>query len=132
MGDAELALLREIYAEWARGDFRRTDCFTPDLELVYGRDFLEEGEFRGEQDVSRGWRDWLAEWASWRATALEYIDAGDRVGVRILVEGTSKSTGLELAQESGNIFEFRDGLPCRITLYTRATTMLEDLGASAS
>jgi ketosteroid isomerase-like protein len=128
MGRAELAVLREIYGDWEQGNFRRTDYLARDYELVFGRDFLDEGKFRGDEDVSRGWRAWLDQWASWRAIPLEYLEVDDRIAVRILVEGISKSTGMALTQESGNVFEFRDGLPWRITLYTRAATMLEDLG----
>lgn len=129
MGEPELALLREVYADWEQGNFRRTDYFDPEYELVYARDFLDEGEFHGPEEASRGWRRWLEEWEWWRVIPLEYIEAGDRIGVKVLVEGVSKSTGMTLTQESGNLFEFRDGRPCRITLYTRSETLLEDLAS---
>lgn len=127
MADAEKALLEEIYADWSRGNYRRTDYLHDDFELVYGRDFLDEGEFHGQDESGRGWREWLAQWSSWTATPLEYFEAGDRIAVRIEVRGVSKSTGMTLTQESGNIWEFREGLPSRVTLYTRIATLLEDL-----
>jgi ketosteroid isomerase-like protein len=125
-------LLDEIYADWARSEYARTDWMHPDFELVFAPGFLDEGEFQGKDDVSRGWRDWLAQWSWWTATALEYIEAGDRIGVRIQVDGVSKSTGMSLSQESGNLWEFRDGQPFRVTLYTRASTLLEDLAAESA
>lgn len=129
MGAAEMDLLHEIYADWAEGNFRRTDLLDPDYEIVFARDFLDAGTYHGPEEAMRGWRDWLDEWSSWRVTALEYIPAADdRIGVRIQVDGISKSTGLELTQESANLFDFRDGRPYRITLYTRFETLQEDLG----
>jgi ketosteroid isomerase-like protein len=132
MADPRMELLREVLAEWEQGDFRRTDCFTPDYEFVFARDFLDSAEYRGVEDVSRGWHTWLDQWSFWRVIPLEFYPADDRIGVRIMVEGTSKSSGLALSQESGTVFDFRDGVPCRITVYTRWQTMFEDLGLEAS
>jgi ketosteroid isomerase-like protein len=132
VGRAELAVLRQIYGDWERGNFRRTDYLARDYEFVFARDFLDGGRFRGDEDVSRAWRAWVDQWASWRVIPLEYLEVGDRIGVRILVEGISKSSGMTLTQESGNVFDFRDGLPWRITVYTRSETMLEDLGLESS
>jgi ketosteroid isomerase-like protein len=128
MGEREMALLHEVFTDWEAGNFRRTDYFDPDFEVVFARDFLDEGVFHGPDEATRGWRMWLAQWASWRVVALDYTDLHDgRICVRIRVEGISKSTGVKLQQESGNLFEFRDGRPYRITLYTRYETLSEDL-----
>jgi hypothetical protein len=132
MADPRMALVREILADWEQGNFGRTDWFTPDYELVFARDFLDSGEYQGFDDVSRGWHTWLDQWSSWRVIPLEFHDVGDRIGVRIRVEGISKSTGIALSQESGTVFDYRDGVPCRITIYTRWQTMFEDLGLEAS
>ncbi|HEX4719983.1 MAG TPA: hypothetical protein VH300_15770 [Thermoleophilaceae bacterium] len=45
MGEAEMSVLRQVHSDWAQGDFRRNDYLHPDFELVFARDFLDEGRF---------------------------------------------------------------------------------------
>jgi ketosteroid isomerase-like protein len=129
---AEIATLREIYADWERGDYSRTDYLHPDFELVFAPDFLDEGVFRGLGESRRGWAAWLGQWSSWRATAESYIPLGERVLVLIHVYGIAKSSGLELDQRSANLWEFRDGLPARIVLYTHEDTALREFGLESA
>jgi hypothetical protein len=132
MGEAEMELLREIYSYWAKGDFRPTHFVQPDLELVYGSDFMEEGSYKGLAEVSVGWRVWLSGWKHWSASATEYIPVGDRVLVFIDVHGVAKTSGVEMERMSANVWEFRDGLASKITLYARRETALHDLGLDAA
>jgi ketosteroid isomerase-like protein len=121
------AQLEEIYADWSRGDYSRTDYLHPEFELVFARDFLDEGAFRGA-DATRGWQDWMSQWSSWCTTPLEYLtETAHEMAVRIQVDGVSRSTGLELTQESGNLWVFRDALPSRVTIYAQVATLLQDL-----
>jgi ketosteroid isomerase-like protein len=131
MGEAELALLREIYEDWGRGDYRKTHYLHPEFELVYGSDFLDQGSFTGLAEASEGWRIWLSQWKFWSSSAREYIEVGDKVLVIIDVTGVAKSTGIELGQPSANLWEFRDGRPFRLTLYTHAQTAFEEAGIDA-
>ena len=128
MDDVELAVLREIYSYWEKGDFRPTHFLQPDFELVFGSDFLDRGSYKGLEEVSAGWRAWLSPWTSWAASAREYVPVGDRILVLIDVEGVAKSSGVEMGQPSANLWEFRAGLASRLTLYTRAETALREAG----
>ena len=123
-----MALLREIYADYERGVWGRGDLFQPDFELVFAGDFLDHGTFRGLEEAWRGWSEWLGQWEDWRAAAVSYHDVGERIAVVIQVDGAAKSTGIPLSQESGNLWEFRDGLASRIVLYAKAADMLRDVG----
>ena len=46
MASANVELVRSIFADWERGDFRRVDWAAPDIELVRPEG-LEGGEFSG-------------------------------------------------------------------------------------
>jgi ketosteroid isomerase-like protein len=131
MGEREMAALREIYADWERGDFSRADYLPSDFEMVYGSDFLEQGRFAGLAAVSKGWRTWLSQWSSWEARATEFIPVGDRILVLVEAHGVAKSSGMDLLQPSANLWEFRDGRPSRVTLYTRARTALREAGVES-
>ena len=125
-------LLEAIYADWDRGDYTRTDWFHPDFELVFAPGFLDEGVFQGLEEAGRGWRGWLGQWALWRTTATRYIELDEhRFAVVCHIEGTSKTTGVELAQEGGNIWEFEGGLPRRLVIYAHERDLLRDLGTDA-
>jgi ketosteroid isomerase-like protein len=131
MADDRHSALAEIYADWSRGEYRRTDYLHPQFELVFARDFLDEGAFRGA-DATRGWQGWLSQWSLWRTIPLEYLEpAGDKITVRIRVEGINRSTGMELSQESGNVWEFRDDMPFRLTIYAQLETLREDFPAAS-
>ena len=128
MGETEMALLREIYSYWGKGDYTPTHFLQPDFELVYASDFVEPATYRGLAEVSEGWRTWLSGWKFWAAEATEFLPVGDRILVFIAVHGVAKSSGLEMDQPSANLWEFRDGLASKIKLYTRRETALRELG----
>jgi hypothetical protein len=124
-----MALLREVYSYWEKGDFRQTHFMQPDFELVYGSDFLDPGSsYKGLAEVSEGWRVWLDSWVHWSASAREYIQVGERILVLIDAQGVAKSSGLEINQPSANLWEFRDGLASRVTAYARVETARREAG----
>ena len=131
MNETQIDRLREIYADWGRGDYSRSDYLHPEFELVYGSDFLDEGSFKGLAAASEGWRGWLQQWSSWTARDLDYKALGDQILVLIEVRGVGISTGLELATLSANVWQFRDGKPFRVTLYTHPETPLREAGIDA-
>jgi len=117
MGKVEMALLREIYADWSRSDYTRTDCYHPDFELVFAPDFLDEGAFRGLEEAGRGWRGWFSQWSSWITSPERYVELGDgRIAAIVHIHGVSRTTGLELSQQGGNVWEFDDGLARRLVI----------------
>ena len=122
-------LLDGIYAEWARSEYARTDWMHPDFELVFAPGFLDEGEFRGVDEASRGWLGWMGQWTTWRTIPERFIELDDgRIAVLCQLEGVSRTTGMELSQAGGNLWEFADGVPRRLVIYAHARDLLQDLG----
>lgn len=126
-------LLDEIYAAWGQGDYSRSDFLHPDYELVFASGFLDTGVFKGWTEAWRGWKEWLDQWESWRYVPTRYIELDeDRIAVFIDMQGVNRTTGLELASDSANLWEFEDGLVRRLTLYAHREDMIEQLGLDAS
>jgi hypothetical protein len=69
---ANLDLVRSIYADWERGDFRRTDWADPDIELVWP-DGPSPGTWSSLSGVQAGWRDFLDAWDDYRVRPEDYL-----------------------------------------------------------
>jgi ketosteroid isomerase-like protein len=129
MGETEHALLRRVYSEWGTGDYSSGDFVHPQFELVFAPGFLEEGTYVGPREAFRGWQAWLAQWASWEYTPVEWFDLPDgRIGVYIDIDGVSRSTGMQLSVKSANLWEIEDGLVKRLRIYAHRDDMLRELG----
>jgi ketosteroid isomerase-like protein len=129
MGERERALLEEVYAAWGRGDYSRGEFLHPDFEMTFATGFLDTGVFRGRREAWRGWKEWLDQWETWQYTPTRCIElADDTIAVFIDMRGVSRTTGLELESDSGNLWEFEDGLVRRLTLYAHREDMTRQLG----
>jgi ketosteroid isomerase-like protein len=125
---ANLDLVRAIFADWERGDFRRTDWADPEIEMVR-HDAIEGGVRRGLASTVEGWRGWLEAWDNYRARADEYraLD-GERVVVFGHMEGRGRVSGASVETEIVNVFHLRDGKVTKLLLYTQRDRALADLG----
>jgi ketosteroid isomerase-like protein len=133
MSQAEIDLVRRIYADWGKGDYSNADYLHPEFELAFAPGFLDEGVFKGQSEAWRGWRDWLEQWETWTYEVRRFLDLGDgRVAVFIDMRAVAKTTGMELNLNTGNLVEIEDSLARRVRLYARADDMLRELGLESS
>ena|SRR5271154_3700435 len=123
-------LVRSIYANWERGDFRSIEWTDPEFEIV-AADGAETGR-TGLAGTVEGIREFLSAWEDFRVTAEEYRELDDG---RILVldrrSGRSKTTGLDLATmrtQGARVFQIREGKVTRLVLYLDRKRALADLG----
>jgi ketosteroid isomerase-like protein len=131
MGEAELRLLHDIYADWSRGDFSNADWTDPGIVLV-DVDGPARGERHGRKEVSKGWAEVLSSWEDFSATAEEVLDLEDgRVLVLTRNRGRGKASGLDLdtvPTRGANLFTFRDGRVTRIEAYWDRENAFRELG----
>lgn len=125
-----MAALRDLYAEWDRGDFSRTNLFDDEIEFVYSSDFPDPQTFRGIPGMLEGWRRWLAEWDEVTVTATDtFIRTEDgEVIVPTRIRGRGKTSGAPLDEPAANTWRFRDGKAVRLTLYANRDTALREAG----
>ncbi len=123
-------IVRSIYANWERGDFRSIEWAGPEFEIV-AADGAETGS-AGLAGTVEGIREFLSAWEDFRITAEAYRELDDG---RILVldrrSGRSKTTGLDLATmrtQGARVFQIRAGKVTRLVLYLDRERALADLG----
>ena len=128
-----LDLVRSIYAEWERGDYRSTDWADPEIEVVID-DGVAPDIWRGLANTAKGFREFLNSWEDLRDVVEEYREIDEeRVLVPVRLTGRGRTSGLELADigsRAAYLFHIRDGKVRRLALYWDRERALADLGLS--
>jgi ketosteroid isomerase-like protein len=126
-----LDLVRSIYAEWERGDFRSARWAHPKIQLVMigGPD---PGVWTGIAGMAEGWHEFLDAWGEFRVVADEYceLDHG-RVLVLIHRSGHGRTSGLdveEMGSRAADVFHIDGGKVTRLVNYWDRDRALADLG----
>jgi ketosteroid isomerase-like protein len=126
---ANLELVRSIYEDWGRGDFRSLSWAHPDFELVLV-DGPNAGRWKGSA-AGRAWADTLAVWEDFRTVAEEISELdGARVLVLTQNTGRGKTSGLELGDmetRGANVLHMSGGRVLRLEAYFNRDLALENL-----
>jgi ketosteroid isomerase-like protein len=129
--DPNVAFLRDLYADWARGDYARGDVFDANVEFV--TDFPERRTYRGPLGVRQGWTDFLSAWNDFTTEAEEILPvAPGRYLVLVQLRATGKESGVPIKASSANIVNVRDGRIARLELVFDRAAALEAVGLSRS
>jgi ketosteroid isomerase-like protein len=126
-----LDLVRSIYADWQRGDFRRVEWARDDIEWT-DVDGLSPGSVTGLDAMAARWRDFVADWGAFCAEAEEYRELDDK---RVLVfhrfSGRGKTSGVEVGPTGSKgacLFHVGNGKVMKLLLYSNRDHALADLG----
>jgi ketosteroid isomerase-like protein len=126
-----LDLVRSIFADWERGEYRSIGWAHPEIEneIVGGP---SPGTWRGLAGMAEGWRDFLSAWEDVRFGADEYRELdGERVLVLTHASGHGRTSGLEVGQlqsKGANLFQIQDGKVTRHVAYLQRDLAFADLG----
>jgi uncharacterized protein len=125
-------LLRPIYEEWGRGNWRPAfEIYDPHMEWGWSSEFLDlGGVFEDRRDPNPRLRAWLGEWDYWRAEAEEYIEMGDYVVVLATYQGRGRGSGVEISQEGAHVFKLRDGKVVRLEIFASREKALQEVHAA--
>ena len=130
-----LDLVRSIYADWERGDFRRVDWADPEIEFVLP-DWPEAGSWSGLAGMATAWRGVGIAWEDYRVVADEYQELdGERVLVINHASGRGRTSGLEVDQitspsepPGANLFHVQGDKVIRLLADWNRDRALADLG----
>jgi hypothetical protein len=123
-----LDLVRSIYADWERGDFRSAEWADSELDFVIVGGPMP-GRAQGIPGMARRMREFLTAWEGYRTEAEQYRELDD---VRILVlsrdTARGRTSGAETAQARAQVFDLNGGKVTRLALYWNRDRALADLG----
>jgi ketosteroid isomerase-like protein len=125
--DADLQLLREVYAEWARGNYSRTDVFDPEIEFI--ADYPERGTYHGLEGLRQGWQAWLSAWDDFTTTAERFIPASENTYVvYVHLSGRGKESGVPIEMDAANLVRVADRKIVHLRLVINRQEALEAAG----
>jgi ketosteroid isomerase-like protein len=127
-------LLRPIYEEWGRGNWRPSfEVYDPHMEWGWSDEFPGlEGVYEDHEQPNSRLRSWLSPWDHWRVEADEYVEVGDHVVVLATYIGRGKGSGAEVRQPGAHVFEIRDGRVVRLEIFADRAKALASVRALPS
>jgi ketosteroid isomerase-like protein len=125
MSRENVELVREMYEAYLAGDAKRSLAFFhPDVEVDFSVR-VDIGVTRGRDAVAQVVSSWIATWDEYTEELREIRDLGDQVCVVAMQRGRGKGSGVELSTEFASLYEIRDGMVTRITMYSDLASALE-------
>jgi len=113
-------VLMKIFAsDWGRGNPPPlADALHPEAELVIPESMpYGGGLYRGREQIAKWFAEDLWElWDEFSSTAVDLIDAGDKIVVPVHVKGRTHN-GTEVEADNAWIYEFEDGTLRRARVY---------------
>jgi len=120
---------RDFIAAYNRRDFdAAVEAFDPELDWVLPP-HQRSDSCKGADEVKRFWEGLDETFEELRLDPQEFVDAGDRVAVRLRYYGRGKESGVEIETEMYHqVTTFRDGTMVRIEYVTSWDEALEAAG----
>jgi uncharacterized protein len=134
MSDANVEVVRRVYDEWGRGNFRpRFDFYHDEMEWGWSDEFPGlAGVYEDARGPNPRLRAWLDGWEHWRAEADDYLELGDHVVVLASYHGRGKGSGVEIHQQGAHVFELRDGKVVRLEIFASRDKAIESVRSAPS
>jgi ketosteroid isomerase-like protein len=131
-GNADL--LRPIYEEWGRGNWRsQFGVYHPHMEWGWSDEFPGlAGVYEDRRDPNPRLLAWLSEWEHWRAEADDFLELGDHVVVLASYHGRGRGSGVEIHQDGAHVFELRDGKVVRLEIFASRDKAIESVRSARS
>ena len=127
MSNENVALVREIYALWSRGESAR-HLIDPQLEYVNPPNAVESGVRHGRRALGAV----RAVYPDFRVEPELFLDAGDGENVAVIgvARGTSAS-GLTAQWRQGYVWTVRGGTAIRFRWFNQPAEALQAVGLTA-
>jgi ketosteroid isomerase-like protein len=131
MSQRDVDLVRDLFAHWSAGNYEFIiESAQPDLEIFSRFATLGGESYRGPAGVRR----WVAEIEStfdrFDVRTSDFRDLGNRVLVLGSIDLEGSSSGINIQQPMGWLFELRDGKLTRMFFYSSHEEAFKAAGLS--
>jgi ketosteroid isomerase-like protein len=131
MASTNVELVRSIYADWEKGDFKAAKWAHPEIEYELP-EIPGTGPWKGVAGMAEGFRAFVSVWEGYRVAAEDYRDLADeRVLVLVHYHGRGKTSGVDLEQmaaKGAHLFHIRGGKVTKFVAYVDRERAFADLG----
>ncbi len=133
MSEANVELVRRLYAKWKDGIFQDLDdeaydFLDPEIEWDVSRRTFDPGVFHGYDGI----REFVARlrevWESGRIEPLEFIPAGEEVVVPVRLVFISRTDHQTLTANAAHVWTLRNGKVLRHCAFQTKAEALEAVG----
>jgi ketosteroid isomerase-like protein len=118
MDTGNVAVVKENFEAFERGDLDSLNArLAPDFEI--GERVVPEGApaVKGPQALARTVAELRDAFGDISFRPLEFLDLGERVLVRVRIEGTAGRGALSIEEDIAHLYTLRDGLVARLDVY---------------
>ena len=131
MSRENVEVIRRVYAEWGRGNFRTPEVFDPDVHVIWINPiFVAESETRGIEALNRAMQEFLSAWEHGTAVAGEIFDGGEQVLAENVWHARGRRSGIEVEVRLWSVWTLSDGRATRVVQYEDRAEALEAAGLS--
>jgi ketosteroid isomerase-like protein len=127
MSGENVEIVRRAFADFEHDMSEFLELLSDDLVTV--RPGLSDpATYRGKEAYLEMTADWVEGFAEWSVTPEEYVDAGERVIVRIAQTGRGEGSGVPVEGLYWFVYTVRDGKIARLEMHTSEAQALEATG----
>ncbi len=130
MSQENVEVVRRLWDRWEADDLDGMLETLSDEVVTHWRGGAEDRTYHGKEGYLELAASWGEEFADWKATAEEFIEAGDRVLVRNHQSGRGEVSGVAVEMEAWFVYEVGHGKIVRQTYYRNRDEALDAVGLS--
>jgi ketosteroid isomerase-like protein len=133
MSQENVEIVRAIYAEWEKGNFRDGAEVWDALALFIPAstpDSAETGYYIGLEAAAAFLREWVKPWKTFTISAEEIIEAEANVVVVGRQRGVGRESGLAVDMLQFHVWSFRGPKVMRLEVFRERAEALEAVGLS--
>jgi uncharacterized protein len=128
---SNVELVRSVYAAF-NGGRMPLELLDPEVELDLTERIFNPATYSGHEGALQFWHELQEVWESWASEPTQLFDGGELVVALIRSRGRGRSSGVEVEDESANVWTVRDGKVVSYRLYREQDAALAAAGLERS